>query len=131
MPPPNGLAVMRTRAYLGVLVLAVVLGVPIAAFAYGFLKLTVAGAAVDLHRPAEGARLRDRADLVAAAAAGGWPGLLTALTIRYLPGTRRRVARRRVQPAAGAAARRTLPGIFLRSPGRASGWAPSSGRRCR
>ena len=65
--PPNGLAVMRTRAYLGVLVLAVVLGAPVAALAYGFLKLDDAGAAVDLHRPAEGARPPDRADLVAAA----------------------------------------------------------------
>jgi H+/Cl- antiporter ClcA len=38
--PANPLAVMRSRAYLRLLVLAVVLGVPIAAAAFGFLKLT-------------------------------------------------------------------------------------------
>src|SRR5947209_3693564 len=38
--PPDALAVMRTTKYLRLMVLAIVLGVPIAAVAYGFLQLT-------------------------------------------------------------------------------------------
>ncbi len=37
--PADPLALLRTRRYLALLVLAAILGVPIAAIAYGFLKL--------------------------------------------------------------------------------------------
>src|SRR3954449_11027262 len=76
---------MRSKAYLGLLVLAVVLGVPIAVLAYGFLKLTTLlqhwtfaslPQALGLHgAPPWWA-------LVPVAAAG----LLTGLSIRFLPG---------------------------------------------
>src|SRR3954466_15825696 len=84
--PPNGLAVMRPRASLVVLVLAVVLGVPVAALAYGFLKLTALvqqWTFTDLPRA-----------LGYSTAPTWWPllplvaaGILTALSIRLLPGT--------------------------------------------
>src|SRR3954464_12587071 len=38
--PVDALALMRTRAYVKLLVLAVLLGVPVSAAAFGFLKLT-------------------------------------------------------------------------------------------
>ena len=37
--PADPLALLRTRRYVALLVLAAILGVPIAAIAYGFLKL--------------------------------------------------------------------------------------------
>ena len=87
MPPPSPdpAAVLRSRSYVGLLVLAAILGVPISAAAYGFLAL-VAG-------------LQDWlfTDLPEALGLGGapswWPlplltlaGILVGLTIRYLPG---------------------------------------------
>ena len=84
-PPPDPAAVLRSRSYVGLLVLAAILGVPISAAAYGFLAL-VAG-------------LQDWlfTDLPEALGLGGapswWPlplltlaGILVGLTIRYLPG---------------------------------------------
>jgi H+/Cl- antiporter ClcA len=84
--PANPLAVMRSTAYLRVLALAVALGAPIAAAAFGFLKLT---------------SLVQRwtfTDLPHALGYGQapawWPllplavaGLLVGLTVRYLPGS--------------------------------------------
>jgi hypothetical protein len=87
MPPPSPdpAAALRSRSYVGLLVLAAILGVPISAAAYGFLAL-VAG-------------LQDWlfTDLPEALGLGGapswWPlplltlaGILVGLTIRYLPG---------------------------------------------
>src|SRR5262249_57705530 len=37
--PPDPMAMLRSRAYLGLLVVAAILGVPISAAAYGFLAL--------------------------------------------------------------------------------------------
>jgi H+/Cl- antiporter ClcA len=87
MPPPSPdpAAVLRSRRYVGLLVLAAILGVPISAAAYGFLAL-VAGLQEWLFT-----------DLPEALGLGGapwwWPlplltlaGALVALTIRYLPG---------------------------------------------
>src|SRR3954453_21536336 len=84
--PPNPLAVMRSRSYLGVLVLAVVLGAPISAAAFGFLKLTTLlqqWTFTDLPHA-----------LGYGTAPAWWPllplavaGLLVGLTVRYLPGS--------------------------------------------
>jgi H+/Cl- antiporter ClcA len=78
-------AVIRSKAYLMALLLAAFLGVPIAAVAYGFLALVEAiqeFVFVDLP-----------ADVFDGGAPAWWPvpwlllcGLLTASTIRYLPG---------------------------------------------
>ena len=84
-PPPDPAAVLRSRSYVGLLVLAAILGVPISAAAYGFLAL-VAGLQEWLFT-----------DLPEALGLGGapwwWPlplltlaGVLVGLTIRYLPG---------------------------------------------
>src|SRR3954469_2211371 len=82
---PQPLAVMRSRAYLRLLVLAVVLGVPIAAAAFGFLKLTEL-----LQHWAFGSAPQA---LGFATAPTWWPllplgvaGLVVGLTIRHLPG---------------------------------------------
>ena len=84
-PPPDPAAVLRSRRYVGLLVLAAILGVPISAAAYGFLAL-VSGLQEWLFT-----------DLPEALGIGGapwwWPlplltlaGILVGLTIRYLPG---------------------------------------------
>jgi H+/Cl- antiporter ClcA len=84
-PPSDPAAILRSRSYVGLLVLAAVLGVPISAAAYGFLAL-VAGLQEWLFT-----------DLPEALGLGGapwwWPlplltlaGILVGLTIRYLPG---------------------------------------------
>ena len=108
--PPDGLAVMRSKAYLGVLVLAVVLGVPIAALAYGFLKLTALvqqWAFTDLPRALGQSEAPSWWPLLPLAASG----LLTGLSIRLLPGHGGE------SPAAGFSGpgitpRAMLPGIF-------------------
>jgi H+/Cl- antiporter ClcA len=84
-PSPDPAAIFRSRRYVGLLVLAAILGVPISAAAYGFLAL-VAGLQEWLF-----------SDLPEALGLGGapwwWPlpllalaGVLVGLTIRYLPG---------------------------------------------
>jgi len=108
--PPNPLAVLRSRAYLRLLVLAVVLGVPIAGAAFGFLKLTSLvqqWTFTDLPRAFGYTTAPVWWPLVPLAAAG----LLVGLTVRYLPGHGGE------QPTAGFAARiapaAALPGILL------------------
>ena len=110
-PAPQPFAVMRSRAYLLLLVLAVVLGVPIAAAAFGFLKLT------DLLQHWMFADLPSAVGFTSAPT--WWPvvplgvaGLLVGLTVRYLPG------RGGESPAHGFAAGgppapAALPGILL------------------
>jgi H+/Cl- antiporter ClcA len=84
-PSPDPDALLRSRRYVGLLVLAAILGVPISAVAYGFLAL-VGGLQEWLFT-----------DLPRALGFGGappwWPlplltlaGVLVGLTIRYLPG---------------------------------------------
>ena len=65
--------------------LAAIVGIPISAIAYGFLALVAVIQRLPVYRPAESA--------LRAAPPAWWPvpwllvcGLLTALTIRYLPG---------------------------------------------
>jgi chloride channel protein, CIC family len=83
--PPDPTAMLRSRAYILLLVLAAVLGVPISAAAYGFLAL-VSGLQQELftHLPH---------GLGMSTVPAWWPlpmlvigGALTALAIRYLPG---------------------------------------------
>ncbi|MCW2804448.1 MAG: Chloride channel core [Propionibacteriaceae bacterium] len=84
-PQLDPMAVIRSKSYIGALVLAAILGAPISAVAYGFLAL-VRGVQqftfVDLP-----------GGMFSGSAPAWWPvpflllcGLLTALTIRYLPG---------------------------------------------
>ena len=85
-PPSDPAVILRSRSYVGLLLLAAVLGVPISAAAYGFLALV--------------GKLQNWAftDLPEGLGLGGtppwwWPlplltlaGMLVGLTIRYLPG---------------------------------------------
>jgi H+/Cl- antiporter ClcA len=112
-PPaqPNPLAVIRSPAYLRLLVVAVLIGVPIAAAAFGFLKLTTelqSWTYTDLPK-----------GLGYSSPPSWWPllplgiaGLVVGLTIRYLPG------RGGASPADGFAVHgpptaTQLPGVLL------------------
>ena len=93
-PPADGSAplasadpieLLRSREYLGLLVFGALIGVPVAAIAFGFLKL------VDVGQEWVFSTLPDALGFDAAPT--WWPlpvlvvaGLLVALTIRYLPG---------------------------------------------
>jgi hypothetical protein len=109
--PADPLALLRTRRYLALLVLAAILGVPIAAVAYGFLKLVaVLEQAVYTQLPSglgfHGEPL-------------WWPllplalaGLLVGLTIRYLPGRGGHSPADGFKPRAAITAAE-IPGVFL------------------
>src|SRR5215472_370830 len=83
--PPDPATMLRSRAYVALLVVAAVLGVPISAAAYGFLALvSYLQKELFTHLPH---------GLGFATAPAWWPlpmlvigGVLTALAIRYLPG---------------------------------------------
>ena len=83
--PPDPLAMLRSRAYIALLVFAAILGVPISAAAYGFLALVnYLQEELFTHLPH---------GLGFSTAPAWWPlpmlvigGVLTALAIRYLPG---------------------------------------------
>ena len=97
-PPAGGppafdpVAVIRSKRYIGALVLAAILGIPISAVAYGFLALVAAMQRflfTDLPN-----------QMLERPAPPWWPlpwltlcGLLVGLTIRYLPGERRSLTR--------------------------------------
>ncbi|MGB3687209.1 MAG: chloride channel protein [Ornithinimicrobium sp.] len=102
---------IRSRAYLSALVLAGILGIPIAAVSYGFLALVT--------------KLQDLifvdlpGDLFSSGTPPWWPlpwltlcGLLTGLTIRYLPGNGGHSPAFGFQTG-GAPVNRDLPGIIL------------------
>src|SRR5688500_14063653 len=85
-PPADPIALLRTRSYLGLLVLAAIVGVPVSAAAYGFLAL-VAELQEALFTDLPQELGYDTAPL-------WWPppllaagGLLTALAIQRLQGT--------------------------------------------
>ncbi|MDI3212279.1 chloride channel protein [Arthrobacter sp. AL12] len=87
-PPPSidPVAVIRSRPYIAALVLAALLGVPISVIAYGFLAFVAALQQFVFDGLPN--------QLFGGPAPAWWPvpwlvlcGLLTALTIRYLPGT--------------------------------------------
>ena len=111
-PPPNPIAMMRSPAYLRLLVLAVLLGIPVAAAACGFLKLTSQlqqWTFTDLPKAVGFSTMPTWWVLIPLAAAG----LITGLTVRYLPG------RGGESPADGLASGKgpprpsALPGIVL------------------
>jgi H+/Cl- antiporter ClcA len=83
-PDIDPAALIRSKPYITALLLATILGIPIAAIAYGFLALV--GKAQQL-------LFTDLPDQIFGVAPPWWPvpwlllcGLLTGLTIRYLPG---------------------------------------------
>jgi len=104
--------VIRSRAYLVMLVFASVLGIPVSVVSYGFLALTTKLQQylfVDLP-----------GDLWSGTAPAWWPvpwlalcGLLTGLTIRYLPGNGGHSPAFGFQAGGGPPVDRELPGIVL------------------
>jgi H+/Cl- antiporter ClcA len=110
--PADPHAVLRTPGYLKLLVLAAVIGAPIAAGAYGFLWV------VDEAQDWLFTDLPD--DLGFDGAPTWWPlpllalaGVLVGLTIRYLPGEGGESPADGFQPGRGAPSPIELPGIFL------------------
>src|SRR5690242_7926008 len=83
--PPNPIALMRSPAYLRLMVLAVLLGIPVAAAACGFLKLTSQlqqWTFTDLPKGIGFSAMPTWWPLLPLAIAG----LATGLAVRYLPG---------------------------------------------
>jgi H+/Cl- antiporter ClcA len=104
--------VIRSKAYIGALVLAATVGIPISAIAYGFLALV---AAIQHYLFST---LPER--LFGTPAPAWWPvpwlvlsGLLTALTIRYLPGNGGHSPAFGFTTGGGTPSGRELPGIAL------------------
>ena len=105
------LALLRTRSYVGLLVLAGIIGVPISAAAWGFLDLVnVLQSLIFTDLPHA---LGFKAEPI------WWPlpllalsGVLVAATIRYLPGTAGHLPAKGFQ-AGGAPAPIELPGVFF------------------
>jgi len=103
---------IRSRAYIGALVLAAVLGIPISAVAYGFLAL-VAAIQKFLFTTLPN-------QILGSPAPAWWPvpwlvlcGLLTALTIRYLPGNAGHSPAFGFKTGGGPPTGRELPGVVL------------------
>ncbi|MEV5969582.1 chloride channel protein [Streptomyces sp. NPDC051921] len=110
-PPPDPFALVRTRGYVGLLVMAAALGVPISAAAYGFLAL------VDELQPWTYTSLPKA--LGFRTTPPWWPlpllavaGLLVGATIRYLPGIGGHRPAEGLSTS-GAPKPRELPGILL------------------
>ena len=109
--PPDPLALLRSRSYVQLLVLAALIGVPVSAAAYGFLKLVSwLQEALFTHLPEE---------LGFDTPPTWWPlplialsGLLVALAISRLPGTGGHSPADGFK-AAGAVPPAQLPGVFL------------------
>jgi H+/Cl- antiporter ClcA len=105
-------AVIRSKAYLSALVLAALLGIPISAVAYGFLALVSA---------VQDYVFQDLpSDLFTDGVPAWWPvpwlvlcGLLTGLTIRYLPGNGGHSPAFGFSTGGGPPVDRNLPGIVL------------------
>jgi H+/Cl- antiporter ClcA len=110
-PPSDPAAILRSRSYVGLLVLAAMLGVPISAVAYGFLALVDklqhwAFTSVPQGLGFDGTPLWWPLPLLAIA------GLLVGLTIRYLPGTGGHSPADGFKPG-GVALPAEVPGIAL------------------
>jgi H+/Cl- antiporter ClcA len=110
--PPDPLAVLRSRSYLGLLVLATIIGMPVATAAYFFL------AAVHWLQGWIFTDIPGELDLGSEPL--WWPilpltlaGLLVALTIKYLPGTGGRSPADGFKAGEGAPAPIELPGVIL------------------
>ena len=110
--PADPLALLRTRRYVALLVLAAILGVPIAALAYFFLKL------VDVIQNAVFTTLPSGLGFHSEPL--WWPllplalaGLLVALTIRYLPGKGGHSPADGFKAGGGVITPAEIPGVFL------------------
>jgi H+/Cl- antiporter ClcA len=113
-PPANldPVAVIRSKAYLSALVLAAILGIPISAVAYGFLALV---------SKIQHYLFDDLPTQVTGGPAPAWwplpwlvlSGLLTALTIRYLPGNAGHSPAFGFKAGGGAPSGPELVGVFL------------------
>jgi H+/Cl- antiporter ClcA len=111
-PAIDPVAVIRSKAYIGALVLAAIVGIPISAIAYGFLALVAAIQQFLFSNLPE--------QLFGSPAPAWWPlpwlvlsGLLTALSIRYLPGNGGHSPAFGFKTGGGPATGRELPGIAL------------------
>jgi H+/Cl- antiporter ClcA len=116
--PPGGgpaidpVAVIRSKRYIGALVLAAIAGIPISAIAYGFLaSVTAIQRFLFTELPNQ---------VLGGPAPAWWPlpwlvlcGLLVALTIRYLPGNGGHSPALGFQTGGGPATGRELPAIIL------------------
>ena len=103
-------AVIRSKRYIGALVLAALVGIPISVVAYGFL------ASVSVIQRFLFTELPNQ--MLGSPAPAWWPlpwlvlcGLLVALTIRYLPGNGGHSPALGFQTGGGPATGRELPGI--------------------
>jgi H+/Cl- antiporter ClcA len=104
--------VIRSKQYIGLLVLAAILGIPLSAIAYGFLALVAAIQAwVFTDLPSQ---------LFGGTAPAWWPipwlvlsGVLTALAIRYLPGNGGHSPAFGFQTGGGPPSGRELGGVVL------------------
>ncbi|MFD3403416.1 chloride channel protein [Kribbella sp. NPDC058693] len=111
-PAIDPVAVIRSRAYLSALVLAAILGLPISVIAYGFLAaVSHLQTYIFVDLPGQ---------LIEGAVPAWWPvpwlvlcGLLTALTIRYLPGNAGHSPAFGFHAGGGPPTGRELPGILL------------------
>jgi H+/Cl- antiporter ClcA len=110
--PLDPLAVIRSKQYIGLLVLAAILGIPLSAIAYGFLALVLTiQSYVFTDLPNQ---------ILGAPAPAWWPlpwlvlsGVLTALTIRYLPGNGGHSPAFGLQTGGGPPSGRELGGVVL------------------
>ncbi len=110
--PGDPQALLRSKSYLGLLILAAALGVPVSAAAYGFLAL------VAYLQPQVFTHLPN--GLGFHGAPPWWPlpvltvaGLLVAPAIRFLPGTGGHSPADGFQPGEGAPTPAELPGVLL------------------
>jgi chloride channel protein, CIC family len=111
-PAIDPLAVIRSRGYIAALVLAAILGIPISAVAYGFLALVAAiQKYLFTNLPNQ---------IFGSPAPAWWPvpwlvlcGLLTALTIRYLPGNAGHSPAFGFKTGGGPPTGRELPAVVL------------------
>lgn len=110
--PPDPMAMLRSKAYIKLLVLAALVGVPVSAVAYGFLKLvallqhwffTTIPDGVGFH----GAPVWWPLPVSAVA------GVLVSLTITFLPGTAGHEPAEGFKFGGGAPTAAELPGVFL------------------
>jgi H+/Cl- antiporter ClcA len=111
-PALDPVAVLRSKAYISALVLAALAGAPISAIAYGFLVLTT---------ELQEALFTDLPEQVFDSTTPAWwpvpwlvlAGVLTAATIRYLPGNGGHSPALGFQMGGGPPVLRDLPGVTL------------------
>jgi H+/Cl- antiporter ClcA len=111
-PPPDPLALVRSRAYIIVLVLAGLIGLPVAAVAYGFLAL------VSWLQKFMFTELPGHLGFATVPAWWSLPllaisGLLVALCIRYLPGNCGHSPSEGFKAGGGSPVQIELPGVAL------------------